>query len=326
MTSVTSRLWAWGIAVLTSTVACGGSGGEELFTPSTVTGTGPCYGLGCNPRDASSTTTLGAGGATAGAAGARAGGAGTDGTTIGSGGANSSGPGGSTTTGGAGAGGEGTGGGTAGSADHPDVGPTPEDSAVVDAGPADVAVDRAADVVAIHDACVPSTPRTEVCDGLDNNCNGTVDEGTACPDGCLGMSRNGVGYMLCHAVAQRRSWTEGEAQCTNRNMHLARIDDAALNTWIRTQANDANYIGSIWLGGVDSNHNGTWSWGIGGVQFWMGGRNGRPVGDRYSHWELGQPLNTQIQDDCLAMGPSTDGWRDAQCSIRTAFICQGPAR
>jgi hypothetical protein len=203
-----------------------------------------------------------------------------------------------------------------------DAGPVPGD-AVVDAGPVDAAPDRGPDVVAIHDACAPSS-RPEVCDGLDNNCNGAVDEG-ACADGCVGISRNGAGYMLCYGASQRRSWREGETQCTNRGMHLARVDDAAQNTWIRSLANDAGYTGSVWLGGVDSNDNGTWAW-IDGVQFWMGGRNGRPVAGRYSNWEDGEPFNTQIQQDCLAMGPQTDTWRDAECGIRTAFFCQGPMR
>src|SRR5260370_13645003 len=93
MTSVAGRLWAWGMVVATSTVACGGPGGMDLFTPSTGTGNGPCIGPACALPDASPTTTLGAGGATSGGGSHASGGGGTDGTTSGPGRASSGGTG-----------------------------------------------------------------------------------------------------------------------------------------------------------------------------------------------------------------------------------------
>ncbi len=49
---------------------------------------------------------------------------------------------------------------------------------------ASVAPDAAADAPSPADsaACLPTTPPTEVCDGVDNDCNGKADDGAACDD------------------------------------------------------------------------------------------------------------------------------------------------
>lgn len=41
--------------------------------------------------------------------------------------------------------------------------------------------------------CVPGTPSAEICDGIDNDCNGSIDEGATCPvDPPATCGRNGV--------------------------------------------------------------------------------------------------------------------------------------
>jgi hypothetical protein len=37
------------------------------------------------------------------------------------------------------------------------------------------------------DTCTPGTPSAEVCDNLDNNCDGTVDEGGVCEPGAIDL-------------------------------------------------------------------------------------------------------------------------------------------
>jgi hypothetical protein len=45
----------------------------------------------------------------------------------------------------------------------------------------------------LTDTCVPGTPTIETCDGIDNNCNGTVDEGCSSSSSCLEVS--GAGWV-----------------------------------------------------------------------------------------------------------------------------------
>lgn len=308
-------------ALTTALAACSGASDMDLFGSPSGTGNGPCSGPTCEPKDAAATA-QGSGGSTSTGVGGspQSGGAGGNSTGIGqgTGGAITTGAAGSGPTGGAGMNG---GGGAGGPADLPDA-TTPgiESGTIGDAGARDVAVERVPDVAVVRDACVSSG--AEICDGLDNNCNGTIDE-RACADGCIGAQRNGVGYMFCFGAAQWRTWDASQTQCANRGMNLAQIDDAAQNAWIHNLADGVNYVGTIWLGGEDPDDTGAWFW-IGGAEFWIGGRTGRAVGGRYTNWDVGQPPNVAFQQDCLVMSGVSDVWRANQCGVRTAFICQNP--
>jgi len=169
-----------------------------------------------------------------------------------------------------------------------------------------------------RDACVP---RTEVCDGLDNNCNGSVDE-QACPTGCIGMSSLGSGYMFCYAQGQRRNWLAAETECENRGMHLAEVDDAVENAFIRRVMRSVGFDGNVWLGGSDQASEGRWVW-TDGTQFWVGGANGSRVGGNYTNWSIGQPNAGHIDADCNDMAQGVDTWHDEQCGLLQAFMCEG---
>ena len=138
----------------------------------------------------------------------------------------------------------------------------------------------------------------------------------------IAFSRNGVSYMLCYAQNQHRAWRAAETQCTNRNMHLVRVDDAEQNAWIRAQALAVNFTGIIWIGGSDVAQEGNWIW-IDGTQFWMGLVNGRAVNGLFSNWDTGQPNSAGVED-CAAMWMNTDAWHDVACTNINAFLCQGP--
>jgi hypothetical protein len=65
----------------------------------------------------------------------------------------------------------------------------------------------------VHDSCAPGTPQTEVCNGVDDNCNGQTDEGyvsvaTAC--GVGGCARTGL--TSCVGGTVQDSCTPGTAQ------------------------------------------------------------------------------------------------------------------
>jgi hypothetical protein len=199
--------------------------------------------------------------------------------------------------------------------------------ATVDARPAvdvvetrDAGRDAARDANVVVDACVPSVER---CDGRDNDCNGRIDEGAACPPGCVGATHGGHGYMLCYAPMTRSAWSAAEAACVNAGMHLVRVDDAAENAFIRATADTVNFDGAIWLGGSDAMSERRWVW-VDGTPFWMGGPGGMPVANRYSNWATGEPNDGTPNIDCAAMqagGAAT--WRDVRCMTRNAYMCEG---
>jgi len=208
-------------------------------------------------------------------------------------------------------------GGSSGAAGSPDDAGVMEDVAVLDANANDGRVNPPD--VGTHDSCVPTGP--EVCDGIDNNCSGRIDE-NACRDGCVGATFEGVGYMFCYSTAQQRTWKEAETDCEAHKMHLARVDSAMQNSFIRKTALDVNFSDNIWLGGSDAAVEGRWVW-IDDAQFWMGNFNGRPIDGLFTAWDMGQPNSASGQEDCLAMWANTTMWHDSTCGTHEAYMCQG---
>jgi hypothetical protein len=185
--------------------------------------------------------------------------------------------------------------------------------------PRDAGRDAARDANVVVDACVPSVER---CDGRDNDCNGRIDEGAACPSGCVGATHGGRAYMLCYAPMAREAWSAAEAACVGAGMHLVRVDDAAENAFIRATADNVNFDGDIWLGGSDAMTERRWVW-IDGTPFWTGGPGGMPVANRYTNWASGEPNDGTPNVDCAAMQAGAGTWRDVRCVMRHAFMCEG---
>jgi hypothetical protein len=48
-----------------------------------------------------------------------------------------------------------------------------------------------------------------------------------------------------------------------------------------------------------------------------------PIDNHYSNWANGQPDDGTPNVDCAAMGQGTATWRDVQCNMRHAYVCEG---
>jgi len=179
--------------------------------------------------------------------------------------------------------------------------------------------------------CIPSK---EVCDGLDNNCNGSKDESPACPSGCTGFALAGHGYMYCSTLGDVAS---AKLRCDQQGMHLAwiesAVENAALSSAVVTVANrpynGGNQAGPF-IGGTDAATEGTWLWGN-GTSFWVGGLKGGPVGSAYSNWAHDEPNdNATGGEDCIEflLENGTIGlqgqWNDVPCTSNPIYetLCE----
>jgi hypothetical protein len=169
----------------------------------------------------------------------------------------------------------------------------------------------------------------EVCDGIDNNCNGEVDE-NACPEKCTGFVADGKSYMACMTST---SENKGAAECEAQGMRLVWIDSAQQNAALLAEIERIG-IGpgydqsAIFIGATDAEQEGHWHW-IGGADFWLGGSAGMPLADAYVNWGAGRP-NQGTNENCAVMQLtlSPEGmpgeWNDAPCNQVHGALCETP--
>jgi hypothetical protein len=162
-------------------------------------------------------------------------------------------------------------------------------------------------------ACIADA---EVCDGIDNDCSGKIDE-NVCREGCLGATRGSHRYMICPTLSQA---AEALTACVREGMLLATIGDADENAWLHEKAVEAGITGSSFIGANDLVSEGRWVWPDGG-DFWLGTASGAPTSARYVNWDDDEPNNALGLEDCAVLRISAK-WNDINCLDPYAFICE----
>lgn len=151
---------------------------------------------------------------------------------------------------------------------------------------------------------------SEVCDGVDNDCDMTIDEATATNTACNGctlFAANGRSYAFCPAGA---SWDGGRTLCAAFSGDLLRLDDEVESGTVVQFAEPASaQVGGWFIGLSDSAGRGAFVWVDGG-------------GLDFASWLAGEPNDGGGAEDCVEMDPGRGGWNDVPCAGPRAFICE----
>ena len=146
----------------------------------------------------------------------------------------------------------------------------------------------------------------ETCDGLDEDCDGVIDDNGGCP--CNLYHRSGHAYLFCITALD---WTASQSACASRGYALATVNNSSENTWlIATATSIDSWL--WWIGYNDVAYEGHFVW-----------DSGETPG--YEIWDTGQPDNGSGTEDCVQIGGIYGyGWNDDQCYWTFPYVCESP--
>ncbi|MFV8755403.1 CotH kinase family protein [Nannocystaceae bacterium ST9] len=140
----------------------------------------------------------------------------------------------------------------------------------------------------------------EVCDGVDDDCTGYVDDVPACP--CPSIVSEGRTFYLCH---NHLRWLDARDYCVDQGHVLARFTSATQTSevWAAAQAIE----GGRWAIGLDDrDQEGEFVWQDGSAP-------------SFTSWAAGEPSHQLDWFDCVFL---RDGaWLESNCIEKGSFVC-----
>ena len=143
----------------------------------------------------------------------------------------------------------------------------------------------------------------EVCNGLDDDCDGLVDDGAVCP--CDTYNEGASTYLYCLSPVD---WATASSDCASMGYHLAVIGDVwEQNVLWATQRTYP--FTPFWIGYDDIASEGVFVW------------DAADPGTGFEHWDVvnGEP---NASGDCVYLKALGGYWRDTDCVNTYDYICE----
>ena len=159
-----------------------------------------------------------------------------------------------------------------------------------------------------HDPTIHPGARDRCGDGIDQDCNGHVDDGPDCPD-CTAVDRGPHRYWIC---TRGRSWPEAREHCQTQGGDMVVLDDEGESRWLAGRAM-ALRRQWYWVGLTDQGHEGHFVW-----------VDGTALDDRpFRNWNRGEPNNMEDNEHCVHMWAYSAGsWNDLVCDEPLGVLCE----
>jgi hypothetical protein len=157
------------------------------------------------------------------------------------------------------------------------------------------------------EVCVAGMPSMETCDAVDEDCDGTVDEGTPC-GGCVVVGEaGGDRYSVCEGRLLRE---EASAVCMALGGSLPLIDNPMIHELVNRFAEEG-LGGTAWWVGIRRDVSGEWAY-----------DDETPAYPSdltaYDGWDFPPDGGSR---DC-ATSEEGRGWRDVPCDRPYGVVCQ----
>ncbi len=147
----------------------------------------------------------------------------------------------------------------------------------------------------------------ESCDGVDQDCNGVVDNGaTGCS--CPQFNYGTHSYQVCSIS---KKWPQARDYCTARGYYLATVNNFDEQEMLLEEFYVSSFTFWIGLNDRGSGNEGNFTW-----------VNGESA--TFRAWAYGEPNNSG-NEDCVEMnwrGEGTNDWNDARCDLYRHFLCE----